>query len=852
MKSSLNILSPSSTIVDTWIAKTYNSILKNRDNYGVFHKCLFHIHTPASYDYCFYEEYRNNPNKYKTLTLDEIFAIAKREKLFPVDVFKSHDDLKLDKAFSDKKEYISYLLIAQKLFENEIELAIIADHNTLAGFHKLKSAISIYGKDRCFSIYPQLLLGVEISCADKNHIVGIFNPAEKEDIGKLSHWLEDNIMSPVDGTYYTSIDVLSLISQLHGIGYIAHIDTSDTFSNKYLNKAYKSKLFACRPSAIGLSDFSRRTDISRRIAEVNQEEFAYFWDCDSHSIDTLNQKAFWIKGQKCNFNMIKNAIRDFEIAIQFDRPKEPNQFILGIAIASDEKSFLTSSDKTQAFQVSFSDSLNCFIGGRGTGKSTVLNIINFVLGQHLPQDKVEAKRLLDFICLHPRIIVFYRYNDEDYVVSFSSPSKEYADDDILKSFTTPTPFNQRYNYNYSYTSNEVAEYTLKNYIDLYKVNTLPSGTTIEKATNKRRLLIQFYNVGYSVNDLVHIAGSKNIGKYVFSTLFRNRTLSQKPTRHIKSRNGLQTWTNEMESYLLNRAVEVHQVIDSYNSTQDGKLKIVYTQENSGTVKFSFEELFASAGNQLYKNYNISVEYLCEYMYALVERIGLVQLINLLLKKQYDILNKNISLLSFCMEMSTTLIEKGAVELNSENLFEFYQKLDNDIFNDSKIKYWVDIVNGWISEVESFDIHFNVNNKEQSKNEQVLYKPIGQLSLGQKVVTMLSFVLTYSEYSKDFSPLIIDQPEDNLDNQYIYKNLVKDLRDIKSKRQVIIATHSSTIVTNAKAEQVVVMLSDNEHGWVERRGYPTEPTIIKNIINLLEGGTQSFKHKAFMYEDIVTK
>lgn len=84
----------------------------------------------------------------------------------------------------------------------------------------------------------------------------------------------------------------------------------------------------------------------------------------------------------------------------------------------------------------------------------------------------------------------------------------------------------------------------------------------------------------------------------------------------------------------------------------------------------------------------------------------------------------------------------------------------------------------------------------------MYKPVGMLSLGQKVVAMLSFILGYSEHSKDYRPLIIDQPEDNLDNQYIYKNLVKQLRSIKDRRQVIIATHNATIVTNAKADKFV--------------------------------------------------
>ena len=118
--------------------------------------------------------------------------------------------------------------------------------------------------------------------------------------------------------------------------------------------------------------------------------------------------------------------------------------------------------------------------------------------------------------------------------------------------------------------------------------------------------------------------------------------------------------------------------------------------------------------------------------------------------------------------------------------------------------------------------------------------------------MLSFILGYSEYSNDYRPLIIDQPEDNLDNQYIFKNLVSQLRDVKEKRQVIIATHSSTIVTNAKADLVCVMESNGDHGWVKATGYAGDPTIKRYILHYLEGGKDSFIHKINIYEDILRK
>lgn len=105
----------------------------------------------------------------------------------------------------------------------------------------------------------------------------------------------------------------------------------------------------------------------------------------------------------------------------------------------------------------------------------------------------------------------------------------------------------------------------------------------------------------------------------------------------------------------------------------------------------------------------------------------------------------------------------------------------------------------------------------------------------------------TRYKKD---LLIDQPEDNLDSRYIYNNLVQILRNVKSKRQIIIATHNATLVTNTMSDLVVLMESDGEHGWIESYGYPSEDKIKKHIVNYLEGGKESFEHKAKMYERII--
>src|SRR5580700_5887366 len=73
-----------------------------------------------------------------------------------------------------------------------------------------------------------------------------------------------------------------------------------------------------------------------------------------------------------------------------------------------------------------------------------------------------------------------------------------------------------------------------------------------------------------------------------------------------------------------------------------------------------------------------------------------------------------------------------------------------------------------------------------------------LSLGQQQSILLSILL----FSKSKTPLIIDQPEDNLDSEFIYKTLVRSLRLIKERRQVIIVTHNANIAVLGDAELII--------------------------------------------------
>lgn len=120
------------------------------------------------------------------------------------------------------------------------------------------------------------------------------------------------------------------------------------------------------------------------------------------------------------------------------------------------------------------------------------------------------------------------------------------------------------------------------------------------------------------------------------------------------------------------------------------------------------------------------------------------------------------------------------------------------------------------------------------------RPMDKLSMGQKGTILLKIFLAEGDY-----PLIIDQPEDNLDNRFIYKELVKAFRDAKKRRQIIIATNNANLVVNTDAEQIIVAeFKDNKIYY--KPGSLENQETRNNIMPILEGGEIAFREREKKY------
>jgi DNA repair exonuclease SbcCD ATPase subunit len=136
-----------------------------------------------------------------------------------------------------------------------------------------------------------------------------------------------------------------------------------------------------------------------------------------------------------------------------------------------------------------------------------------------------------------------------------------------------------------------------------------------------------------------------------------------------------------------------------------------------------------------------------------------------------------------------------------------------------------------------------DNIRMSLLDGVDYKDVENLSAGQRCTVILSVVLQHTSRT-----LIIDQPEDHLDNAYIATTVIKAIRNRKANGQLIISTHNANIPVLGEAEQVVEMTSDGRNGYVQVCEKLTNPKAVDAITNVMEGGREAFANRAAFYNE----
>lgn len=123
-----------------------------------------------------------------------------------------------------------------------------------------------------------------------------------------------------------------------------------------------------------------------------------------------------------------------------------------------------------------------------------------------------------------------------------------------------------------------------------------------------------------------------------------------------------------------------------------------------------------------------------------------------------------------------------------------------------------------------------------------FKSLSTASAGQKTTAILTFILSYGRL-----PLILDQPEDDLDNRLVYELIVDRLKQAKENRQLIVVTHNANVPVNGDAEYIISMDTESKALKVLHTGTVEQISIKKEICDVMEGGEIAFEMRSKRYK-----
>lgn len=192
-------------------------------------------------------------------------------------------------------------------------------------------------------------------------------------------------------------------------------------------------------------------------------------------------------------------------------------------------------------------------------------------------------------------------------------------------------------------------------------------------------------------------------------------------------------------------------------------------------------------------------------------------------------------------------KSGTAEDVAAAMHQFIQEVAHDLRKSmpstvppAKASEWMQEIASWLYSTDHIQMRYSITYDEVA---------IEHLSPGTRGIVLLLLYLVIDKH--DRRPLIIDQPEENLDPKSVFEELVPHFREARRRRQVIIVTHNANLVVNTDADQVVVATSERRTGI----GLPTvnyccgpleNQEIRKAVCDILEGGERAFLDRERRY------
>ncbi|MEG0900276.1 MAG: hypothetical protein RSF40_11280 [Oscillospiraceae bacterium] len=826
----------------------------------------------------------------------------------------------------DETDYNQRIL--DKCIENKISVVGLADHGSVDTSESLRKKLS----DNGIIVFP----GFEISTAEKIHIVCLF-PSELTSselnriIGNLGLTA---IKNGTEVSEKSCLEISDKIEKSKGFWYAAHItgDNGVLKLGKYQHIWTSDEFIAAQiPDSRENIDPNYANIIKNKDPQYQRnKEVAYINASDVEAPEDLDKDntSVLIKMSEPNFENFRMAFKDAESRIRLNSERENNY-------QSSIDSVTITGGYLDGFTASLTENLATIIGGRGTGKSTLINIIRYALGkqpegtdvvnefEEMIKCNLGSSSIVELLVTsnvqHGRKFkVIRRYKQEPVIKNMDDEVQPFKVDEILPSVEI-------------YGQNEIMEIARdKSKILRVAARLFPLDDTIENAVaeaydkltdNGKSLSIiesqdtqntssldelpslkarlEFYEkAGISEKLSVVKRLSTEEGQFAALKLsLPNKELSiTKIATEEYENEDLKSLINDIEQY----NSEIEKIVETYDSCKT-KLIEAYNKHKTSwdTKKTQYEEQLRESLKSVDGIQDKSSKEIVDDYSDLIKKVEASKPLETkqkeLEQKRTGLENERKTIIEHyksCCDVRDVALGKSLKKINNkklrdvvrlsiyprQNITPVLDKLrtiqgvgeksvvgissyaDFDTFTFAE-----DVRKGVEHIKQKYNLSTNIAEKlckelslqdlrdiEEMQLEDIVrielyvagnYKALNELSKGQQCTAILNLLLLDNK-----DPLIIDQPEDNLDNSFIAENLVKTLRENKIKRQYILATHNANIPVFGDAEQIITMEEKNGVGHIADNGLGSidNPKVKENVINILEGGVDAFRMREAKY------
>jgi|GEM_PF-1442265 len=872
----------------------------------------------------------------------------------------SHDDF--------AKIFVEYLT-----HFTDLDVVAITNHNTGEGIDEILAYLnSKKDNDDSENPYNRLNIfpGVEIGCNDRCHILSIFN-IETKVSNKYKHDQDGNIISEKTWAEYISdflneigiteprfgnggnvknatigvFDVLDMANSWEFIAVFPHICNPDGWWNE-LQDSTRKRTYAHQ--AFGIVDTGSLANnqhlkriLDGKISDFDNKCVAQIHTSDANSISEIGSQFTWIKSDP-TFEGLRQIIFEplTRVKLQTDSPYDNQKklFLDSIAVSGSTNFILDD------FSIPLNRELVTVIGGRGTGKSALLETIAFLNEEHLRVDPNGKKKIIEY----------YRSNEakSDPKPSFTVKTVLVDKDNNSEDYSKNLDGSENSGLPFVYIGQEQLSKLATNDVELTKTVCdlvgIDTGGHLKQdlVAEGRNLLSKITNEQQKINDIFSkhkdsgLQDDDDFSKWASGYMSRLRKqqerLSSKETKDtLQEINDKSSRMLKMDDVLEKgeqaiiglENLEINHSIAKFNKgieelyPGEKNVAVVDPQEQVEKIK-EFQEKLRNDKTQLEKDIDArkaelvkqgikeDINTLMQSATALQREINnierdiqtfeetsesLKELIierNGLLLKIKQNLGKEKTAITVAFEKFTQprndseqeekeLFEKimSGIEISGEIVFDERTLSESllsfvdgrTIPNETAIRKHIagenpdgtskhvtlDSLIEWVNNADSFKVGVTKNGREKileyiftQWQDFVWVKAVAKLndkrvetlSIGQRGTLLLKIYLATSNAKQIF---IIDQPEDNLDNDFIMHELVPLIRRAKLSRQIIMSTHNANLVVNADSEQVIVaMLEEDDEDYIS--GSIENPVINNKIKDILEGGEIAFIQRERKY------